>query len=100
MATNNDPDENDVLDLVMARREIAEIFALDGMDEREARALAALDAPINHVAHRVQVWHSVLSLMRNGLTRHTGYQAKEADITIVIDRDRQVVDVIQDYATA
>jgi hypothetical protein len=95
MATNNDPDENDVLDLVMARHQVASIFARDGFDAEEEAALAALDAPINHVAHRVKLWGALLSLMRNSLTRHTGDKAKDAEVTIVIDRYREVADIIE-----
>jgi len=98
VATNNDPDETDVLDLVMARHRIAELMGRDGLDADEVAALAALDQPINRVATRVRVWGALLSIMRNGLTRHTATRAKDSGIAVIVDRDRQVMDIVAEPA--
>lgn len=94
MATNNDPDETDVLDLVIARHRVAAVMARDGLDPEEQAALDALDVPIAHVGMRVRIWGSLFSLMRNGLTRHTGDKAKDAGITVIVDVNRQMIDLV------
>lgn len=94
MPTNNDPDENNTLDLVMARHKIAALFDRDGRDADEQAALDALDAPISEVASRQRTWSTVFSFMRNGLTRHTGDRAKDAGITIVVNAEHQMIDLL------
>ncbi|MGB3329181.1 MAG: hypothetical protein WBA46_09525 [Thermomicrobiales bacterium] len=94
MATNNDPDETSVMDLVIARHRIAALFDRDGRDADEQAALDALDAPIVFISRRTRTWLAVLSFMRNGLTRHTSTKAKDADITIVVNPEHQMIDLL------
>lgn len=94
MVTNFDKDENDAFDLVMARHQVAAVMARDGLDAEEQAALAALDVPIASVGNRARVWGSILSFMRNGVTKHTRIRGKDAGITIVVDAERTIVDFI------
>ena len=98
MATNYD--ENDVFDLVIARRRVEEVMARDGLDAEERAALDALDVPINSIGHRVRAWGALLSYMRNGLTKHTLYRGKDAGITVVVNAEHQVIDFVAHPVTA
>lgn len=93
---NPDPDEDVLIDFAMFRSRMMRRFSADGdFDAEEQGITAAFDASFQIVSTRYQVRRSFESIMRNGLTKRTGDQARHAGIVVMVDNGQRVSNVIQ-----
>lgn len=95
MSRNFDPMETAMLDLGVFRHEMIKHFSSDQqIDPDEHRLIKLFDAPYREASRINKCWVAFTALMRNGLTRHTGTLAKDADLRIVVDNTGKVSNVI------
>lgn len=96
---NPDPDEDILLDFGMFKCRLVEFVDADGIrTPDESRLVQLFDDPFQIASTRYQVRRSFDSLMRNGLTRRTGDDARRAGLVVVVDNDRRVSNVIPLFA--
>jgi len=95
MSRNSDPMETAILDLALFRKHMVQHFKADQhIDPDEHLLIKMFDEPFRDVSRINRCWNAFTSLMRNGLTRHTGALAKEANLTIVVDNAGQVSNIV------